>query len=124
MNDVVNKPSSGAFWLSAIGIIGCFLIFVVIVLLASRNLSKTAAADPTANLKPEERLEHNILTPEERKARLTELRAKETQELNAYEWIDRDKGVVRLPIDRAIELTVRDLQQEQQQHRKTPAGAP
>lgn len=33
-----------------------------------------------------------------------ELRAKERQVLSTTAWVDREKGVVRIPIDRAIEL--------------------
>ena len=50
-----------------------------------------------------------MLTPAERKALLTEQRAKEQAAATTYGWVDQPKGVVRLPIDRAIELTVRDL---------------
>jgi len=32
-------------------------------------------------------------------------RRRETALLNSYSWIDQERGVVRLPIDRAIELT-------------------
>lgn len=48
-----------------------------------------------------------VLTPADRKARLAELHTKE-QAAAGYAWVDQPKGVVRLPIDRAIELTVRD----------------
>lgn len=37
--------------------------------------------------------------------------------LNTYTWVDKNKGVVRIPISRAMELTVADLAQ------KTPAEA-
>lgn len=49
-----------------------------------------------------------VRTPEERKALLGEHHTKEQAELTHYAWIDQKAGVVRLPIDRAIELTVRD----------------
>ena len=35
---------------------------------------------------------------------LEQLRAKENQRLAAAEWIDRDKGIARIPIDQAIAL--------------------
>src|SRR5438552_2535258 len=35
---------------------------------------------------------------------LTQMREKENRELNSYNWIDRDKGTVSIPIDRAIDL--------------------
>jgi hypothetical protein len=38
---------------------------------------------------------------------LQQLRAYEGPKLNSYDWVDRDKGVVRIPIDRAMELVVR-----------------
>ena len=37
--------------------------------------------------------------------------------LNTYTWVDKNKGVVRIPITRAMELTVADLAQ------KTPTAA-
>jgi hypothetical protein len=40
--------------------------------------------------------------------KLTELRAKEDAELGSYGWVDRKKGIVRIPIDRAMELVVQD----------------
>ncbi len=35
---------------------------------------------------------------------LQALRAEEDKILNSYEWVDRDHGIVRIPIDRAIEI--------------------
>jgi hypothetical protein len=49
-----------------------------------------------------------VRSPADRKQLLAETRAKE-QAANGYGWADQSKGVVRLPIDRAIELTARDL---------------
>ncbi len=39
---------------------------------------------------------------------LKALHAREDTELNSYQYIDRDKGVVRLPIRRAMELLVQE----------------
>jgi hypothetical protein len=36
---------------------------------------------------------------------LKALRAQEDRELHAYKYADREKGIVRLPIERAMELT-------------------
>lgn len=49
-----------------------------------------------------------VRTPDDRKKLLTEHRTKEQAEAASYAWIDQKAGVVRLPIDRAIELTIRD----------------
>ena len=48
-------------------------------------------------------------TVEGRAQALAEVRQREQAEAASYGWIDQSKGVVRLPLDRAIELTARDL---------------
>ncbi len=40
-------------------------------------------------------------------ADLQDLRAHEDSELQSYGWIDKQKGVVRIPIERAMELVAR-----------------
>ena len=35
-----------------------------------------------------------------------EFREEQERELNSYGWVDREKGVVRIPIDRAIEMSL------------------
>jgi len=55
------------------------------------------------------------------KKRMENLKAlhEETQkELTTYAWVDKNKGVARIPIDRAMELTVVDLAQK----KPAPAG--
>ena len=42
----------------------------------------------------------------ERKKNLGELRLENAKVLNTYDWQDQSKGIVRLPIARAIELTL------------------
>jgi hypothetical protein len=37
---------------------------------------------------------------------LADLREKEDETLNSYGWVDRNAGVVRIPIDEAIRLTL------------------
>src|SRR5580658_7051070 len=55
-------------------------------------------AQDARQLPPEPRLE---VTPD---IDLQEMRAAEDQVLNNYAWLDQQNGIVRLPIDRAIEL--------------------
>lgn len=49
-----------------------------------------------------------VRTPVERKALLAGHRDQEREAAANYAWVDQKAGKVRLPIDRAIELTVRD----------------
>src|SRR5437764_10096114 len=46
---------------------------------------------------------------ETRAKKLKEARDEESKALTTYAWVDKNKGTVRLPIDRAMELTVADL---------------
>jgi hypothetical protein len=51
-------------------------------------------------LPPEPRLQTNP------RQDLADLRAKEDRTLTTYGWVDKNAGVVRIPIDKAIELTL------------------
>jgi hypothetical protein len=44
-----------------------------------------------------------------REEKLKKLREEDAKALNTYGWIDKNKGVVRLPIERAMELTLAEL---------------
>lgn len=48
-------------------------------------------------------------TPESRKAYRTELQKDQAAQAAKYTWIDQTKGSIQLPLDRAMELTLRDL---------------
>ena len=87
-------PKSG-FFVTAVAVIGGFLIFALIL---------TIAYLPN---KPEA-LPQGTKTPEERAAILRDLRAHEAEIANSYGWIDQSKGIVRVPIDRAVQLTIDD----------------
>jgi hypothetical protein len=54
----------------------------------------------------QDELERKVLTrpsPE-----LAALREREATRLSTYQWVDHKAGVVRIPVDRALELTLRD----------------
>jgi hypothetical protein len=46
-------------------------------------------------------------TPAGRKAYLDGLRASQAAQASSYGWVDRSAGIVQLPIDRAMDLTVK-----------------
>jgi hypothetical protein len=58
------------------------------------------AAEQQNRLPPEPRLQTNP------RQELSELRAGEEAILNTYGWVDKTAGVVRLPIDEAMRLTI------------------
>lgn len=47
-------------------------------------------------------------SPIEHAARGLELRAEQNKRLGEYGWVDRSAGVVRIPIERAMELRVQE----------------
>ncbi len=46
----------------------------------------------------------------ERSKALAETRAADQAGLTTYAWQDKDRGIVRLPVDRAVELTLSEWQ--------------
>ena len=79
----------------AIGIFGTFLIVAMLVL-AMRHYTRPA---PVGANRVEERYKF-----------LQDQRAADAKALTEYDWVDKDKGNVRLPVQRALELTLQEWQ--------------
>ncbi len=56
-----------------------------------------------------EALGDGLRSDEQRAATLEKLHTKADTLAKTYTWLDKDKNVVRLPLDRAMELTVDEL---------------
>src|SRR5437879_8928103 len=97
MNDGQKQPAFDAARLTAyaIGIFGTFLIVAMLVL-AMRHYTQPA---PVGAKRVEERYKF-----------LQDQRAADAKAINEYDWVDKDKGIVRLPIQRAVELTLQEWQ--------------
>ena len=98
MADVTSPPTAArppisfGAWL---GVVLLFLFFGIFVFVL-------VAATPHGNNYEQKRAEA-------RKKKLNDARTAAAQELNSYAWVDKGKGVARIPIDRAMQLTLRDL---------------
>ena len=79
----------------AIGIVGTFLI-VALLVLAMRHYMQPAPV--------------GVNRIEERHKFLQEQRAADAKAVTEYDWQDKDKGIVRLPVQRALELTLQEWQ--------------
>jgi hypothetical protein len=79
-----------------------WLLFLYFTTRAAANLGTEhpLAAGQELRLPPEPRLQ---VTPRQD---LQELRARDDEILNSYQWVDRTAGIVRIPIDEAMKLTV------------------
>lgn len=96
MSDASSAPeSSSSFTATLVAAIGGFAIFALILVVAYLPNKAAPVGD-------------GVKTPEQRKAILAELHGKEQTAATTYGWVDKDKGVVRLPLDRAIELTIQE----------------
>ena len=84
------------------------VVYVVVRLMFVYMDRQTSAAAPDfplaagheTRLPPEPRLQ---TAP---RADLQQLRAREEEKLRTYQWVDRSAGIVRIPIDQAIKLTL------------------
>ncbi|MGA3008199.1 MAG: hypothetical protein ABSE59_09940 [Opitutaceae bacterium] len=104
----VSSPAQPSVpWISVAAVFGCFALFLLIIYIAYLPQREATAEADLTQVAPDDRWQYS---PEGRADRLKELRASEQTELTSYGWIDQKAGVVRLPIDRAMELTVQSLQ--------------
>jgi hypothetical protein len=85
----------GSFGSTLLAAVGGFAIFAVILMVA--YLPQKVPAPGTG-----------VLTPEQRKSALAELNGKQQTAATTYGWVDKEKGVVRLPVDRAVELFIKE----------------
>jgi hypothetical protein len=88
---------------SALVVAAVLGIFVIIYFISRQGPSPITGAEGA----PEE--EKWRYSSEGRAARLAELRAKEIAAATTYGWVDEKACTVRLPLERAVELTIRDL---------------
>ena len=103
-------PISFGAWL---GVVLLFLFFGIFVLVL-------VAIAPHGNT-------YEAKRAEARQKKLNDTRNAATQELNSYAWVDKGKGIARIPIDRAMEITLRDLATKKPEPAnpiETPAPAP
>jgi hypothetical protein len=82
------------------------LVWVLFLFFATREAARAGRRYPLATtqedrLPPEPRLQTNP------RQDLRELRASEDRMLNSYGWVDKDKGIVRVPIGEAMKLVVK-----------------
>jgi hypothetical protein len=87
-----------------LGIVCLFVLFGLIVLAVIGPSPRTSDYEETRAKK--------------RMEKLKALRGETQKDLTTYAWVDKNKGVARIPIDRAMEVTVADLAQK----KPAPAG--
>ncbi|HEU0208659.1 MAG TPA: hypothetical protein VFQ78_06745 [Candidatus Udaeobacter sp.] len=101
LRKIAHSPAPFSTWL---GVVLIFILFGVIVL---------AVIGPSPRSS-----EYEQMRAKKRVERLKTLREENEKELTTYAWVDKNKGVARIPIDRAMELEIADLAQK----KPAPAG--
>lgn len=94
---------------SFIAIIGCFLAMGLIVYLAYLP-NRVGPVTVDMSLVPAD--QQWKYSADGRKEHLIQMHANETDMLNHYVWVDQSAGIVRVPIDRAMELIVNEQRAE------------
>ncbi len=97
MSKLKSSPSGFSWFFSTVLITAGFLLFGYI---AYKQYSSTRP----------EALHLGSKTPVERAQIFSDVRANQLKLTSEYGWVDKEKGIVRLPVERAMELTLEELQ--------------
>ncbi len=107
MNSNDSDLSRGAFK----GLIGAVILVVIIVVLQGlffkarqSELAEKAASSPTQQL--------------------ITMKAGQLERLHGYRWVDQPRGVAAIPIERAMELVVRDSRRSPGAGQSRPGSGP
>jgi hypothetical protein len=107
MTDPHDQPSRPV---SLITIFAIFALFAVVFVVVRRyyHPTTTAAFNASAENFPTKEKDATVQwkqTRETRRVMLNDLRAEQAKQASTYAWVDKNAGVVQLPIERAMELT-------------------
>jgi hypothetical protein len=101
LRKIAHSPAPFSTWL---GVVLLFILFGVIVF-------AVIGPSPRGN-------DYEQTRAKKRVERLKTLREENEKELTTYAWVDKSKGIARIPINRAMELEVAELAQK----KPAPAG--
>lgn len=102
MSDTLRTPARPV---SLFTIVFLFVLFALGLIVAHHYYSPAAVAPYNATA---ENLSKDLAwraTAKSRRDTLAQVKAEQTEKQNSYGWVDQKNGVVRLPIERAMELT-------------------
>lgn len=96
------------------------LLFVSVAVTLTALVAVVIAVNEFFKATFEREIATKVLEPPN--SELRSLRAMEKQRLTQYQWVSEKDGVVRIPIDRAIALTLKDYQEGRVRTAAAPAG--
>lgn len=92
------EPSDKRALFSALGFAGVILIVALVIYIAYM---------------PTRKAQNSTVDQQARLAIKQETLAAQAKSAASYDWVDKSKGIVRIPVSQAMELTVRELQAKQ-----------
>ena len=95
MSNTAPETSHSNYLFSIFGALGSMLLFFIIILIAYVYMQRPAPVD--------QQIVDNRL------AKLADVTAKETALTTEYAWVDQKAGVVRVPVDLAMQLAVKEI---------------
>lgn len=110
MSDLSATPARPVSLFTIVFLFGVFAAFLLVLRYFYHPTTVSTFNAAPENLTKE--LEWRA-TQDSRRKTLTELRDKEAKQATSYAWVDKNTGVVQLPIERAMELTARELAAKQ-----------
>jgi hypothetical protein len=123
-NDATKNPKVGyerqdvnvrSIVIFAVGLLVVIIVAMILIagIVAALDTRQAAGQTPPPTEFPTPaapRLRPNPIDQTTAVEELEELRAREDAILNNYGWVDREAGIVRIPIERAMELVVEENQ--------------
>lgn len=95
MSNTAPETSHSNYLFSIFGALGSMLLFFIIILIAYVYMQRPAPVDQQ--------------TIDNRLAKFADVTAKETALTTQYAWVNQKEGIVRVPVDLAMQLAVREI---------------
>ena len=107
-NRTPEVDARGITWFG-VGLVALCVLSLALLALLYQYFNRREAAKNVPSIAAGMKIERGQLPPEPRlqttpEPDLKQIRAVEDQILGSYAWVDRARGVVRIPIDRAMDL--------------------
>jgi hypothetical protein len=115
-HEIRDVNARGLFWFVVILLVCVVLIHVVVAVIfkhfAGQNPQTFAAETPIVPSHDQWPKPAQQISPEQD---LKEFRAAQEKLLHSYGWINREKGIVRIPVERAMGLIVQESSQSKEE---------
>lgn len=103
MSDTSATPARPVSLFTIVFLLAIFGAFLLVIRYFYQPATISAVNAPAENLSKDLAWRADAAA---RRQALAELRTKESTQIGSYAWVDQKAGIVQLPVERAMELTV------------------